>query len=330
MTDYDSDYDSDEDIVEEIQLYTTTPEKKFEQNSIRNDTILKKIPDDVMDHYFNTINAKPTSLIRKKITATNFEKYVAKEAPSWTKSNGDFLNYWVDNYWTKLQLHNYLVKLMKLTKTKTPNLPISRTRYNIEWGSVENPTKKKAVDYFIRQRRYELYVYAIRLLRKKLKQKKIEMIDIAKNLKHGLYKPGMRLSSNIIDHMQQDTESSKIQHLLHCKNINYEQIVTLFNFMMTWLSETMQNYIMDYLIYHFSEKYNISIDTNTILSNAQKKKITKRIMLRIEKYDFCQMMNVVGLENWLISNINAKLIVSAPENSDPVGSGAGTGAGAVE
>ncbi len=282
---------------------------------------LKSIPDKAMELYFSQIRAPPTSLIRQEINAENFEKFLGTHPPyelsSYYYGDDDYdsITDWVNKKWSKIQLHNYLVKLMKLTGMNLYQMKKLGWTEDLMKNARRNKYKN-IIDYNIRIRTYALYVDSIIYLQNAKKAMK----SFGK-LKHGLYKPGMRLSSNMEDSMNQEFETSKIENLLHCKNIDYKQAVELFNFMMTWISSDMQNKIMNHLVSEYSDKYNIVLDENKTLTYAETKKITKRIIMRITKYDFCQMMKDVGLEKWFISTINMKVGSS--------GAGAGAGAGAV-
>ncbi len=145
--------------------------------------------------------------------------------------------------------------------------------------------------------KYMLPIYD-RYMRKKLSNtlKKKKFVDPIKNK---LWSPGHRLSSNMVDKLLQDAESKSIEDLVHCKKITHTELLSMINLLALDLDDDSVADLMVNLISEYGSKYNVEIDEGDELTMDQLKKISKRILLRIQKYDLCRFIDDNGYTSLL-------------------------------
>ncbi len=126
-----------------------------------------------------------------------------------------------------------------------------------------------------------------------------------------LNRDGSRTSSDIIDEMNESVDSMSISELSHCKNINHTELLEIFNILLQLSPKSKKEKVMYHIISNYGSKYKLVFneDPEHEYSFEEQRKMSKLVMMRIQKYDLCKIMDEMEYHDLFVGLINLKTMV---------------------
>lgn len=218
------------------------------------------------------------------------------------------------SFWTKIQLYNYFLGLAKenniskfsqINATQYYPLFVPEKIIEVDKIRLGKYVTRSTKDHSSRTlNRFEIvqrmsYATILGLI------KKIKAVSMIKDqIWNFTTRPGSRIASDISDRLNQSSENKSIKHLLHCKNITYKDLVNITNLIVSLISEDKQSELMVHMISEYGKKYHVSQKEEYTFDEL--KNATKMIMLRISKYDLCQILDDMEYSDIIIPMIKLK------------------------